>query len=645
MYQGHPHTFYRLVPPLERHHSSSPFLFTIYTADFSHNYTQYFLQKFSDDSPIVGLITDVDDKEKGQSRLYLLWGLRSFGVKGPLLKTFYDSVVASAIFYGVVCWSGSISAWLPNSERAKKITQSITYFICKDLRPYNIVENEGFSYMIKTLEPRYVIPSRRFFADTAVPNLYIDVKRKVEESLSTAERVALTCDAWASRAVDSYVTITAHYLTADWRLLSYVLQTRTLHESHTGANIANLLQNAAQEWGIADKNLVVVTDNASNMTIATQLAGYLHVKCFAHTLNLASQRALNLPAVARVLGRVRRITGFFNRSTVANHALEQKQKMLQLPTHKLKTDVCTRWNSAYDMLQRFLEQQPAICAALLSPEVRKSSTDIFTLNEMDIGNTEEIVRALKSMQVATTVMSEEKNPTLSLVAPLLAQLLHDTQDNIGDTALVRNIKQSISQDLKKRYASTVERNTLYTASALDPRFKTLPFLSLEERQETYAREVAEAITLQEEKRQQPISEPEAREHHEKPGTPLIPAKMRKSCGLTDLLGQTYGDVGAPPKSLSATAEEEVKRYQEVTPLALTEDPLSWWKSHEEVYPFLATLAKRYLCIPGTSVSAERVFSTAGDIVTAKRSTLTSEHVDQLLFLSKNADIASLSKCV
>lgn len=121
---------------------------------------------------------------------------------------------------------------------------------------------------------------------------------------------------------------------------------------------------------------------------------------------------------------------------------------------------------------------------------------IFTLNETDIGNTEEIVRALKSMQVATTVMSEEKNPTLSLVAPLLAQLLHDTQDNIGDTALVRNIKQSISQDLKKRYASTVERNTLYTASALDPRFKTLPFLSLEERQETYARVVAEAISLQ-----------------------------------------------------------------------------------------------------------------------------------------------------
>ncbi|KAK3527069.1 hypothetical protein QTP86_008800 [Hemibagrus guttatus] len=46
---------------------------------------------------------------KGQSRLFLLRRLWSFGVQGALLKTFFDSVVASAIFYGVVCWCSSIS--------------------------------------------------------------------------------------------------------------------------------------------------------------------------------------------------------------------------------------------------------------------------------------------------------------------------------------------------------------------------------------------------------------------------------------------------------------------------------------------------------------------------------------------------------
>ena len=35
-------------------------------------------------------------------------GLRSFGVQEALLKTSYDSVVASAIFFGVVCWASGI---------------------------------------------------------------------------------------------------------------------------------------------------------------------------------------------------------------------------------------------------------------------------------------------------------------------------------------------------------------------------------------------------------------------------------------------------------------------------------------------------------------------------------------------------------
>lgn len=66
--------------------------------------------------------------------------------------------------------------------------------------------------------------------------------------------------------------------------------------------------------------------------------------------------------------------------------------------------------------------------------------------------------------------------------------------------------------------------------------------------------------------------------------------------------------------------------------------MNWWHVHEVTFPLLSCLSKRYLCIPGTSMSAERVFATAEDVVAAKRSTLKPEHVAQLVFFQKNLQI-------
>lgn len=85
------------------------------------------------------------------------------------------------------------------------------------------------------------------------------------------------------------------------------------------------------------------------------------------------------------------------------------------------------------------------------------------------------------------------------------------------------------------------------------------------------------------------------------------------------------------------AHEEMARFKETAPMPVTKgaNPMNWWKDHKCEYPLLSNLAKRYLCIPGTSVSSERVFCTAGDIITAQRRALTPEHLDQILFLHKN----------
>ncbi|XP_017261968.1 E3 SUMO-protein ligase ZBED1-like [Kryptolebias marmoratus] len=537
-----------------------------------------------------------------------------------------------------------ISKLPSSSARAQKITKSVAVFICKDLRPYSVVENKGFKNMLKILEPRYAIPTRKYMTEVAVPSLYTEVKTDVLESLKSAERVALTCDGWTSRATDPYVTITSHFISDEWELVSNVLQTRPLHGSHTGSNIANLLTEAINEWGITGKVPAVVTDNAANMLAAVGLTDLLHVGCFAHVLNLASQAALKTPAVTRLLGRVRRISAFFHRSTLACHALKKNQKLLDLPQHKLLTDVSTRWNSALDMLERFLEQQPAVSAALLAPEVRKQEKDLCSLTEADITAAEDIAQALKSLKKATLVMSQESTPSLSVIAPLKERLLEDMQPSSSDSAVVKEMKIAMCRDLQKRYLGL--KDELSIAAALDPRFKALLFLSDDdEREEVFTHLIAltkELATVK--SSQQSGLMDEDREAIEQQGEPVddpsgpSPKKARDSCALADLFGSAYTTPVAVSRTTDTKALDEVVRYKEVQPLPLSTNPLNWWREHEGEYPLLSCQAKRYLCIPGSSVPAERIFSTAGDIVTAQRSALKPEHVDQLLFLNKNLHV-------
>jgi len=237
-------------------------------------------------------------------------------------------------------WATFFQAPLANSStRSKAITDAIAFFICKDIQPYSVTENEGFQYLLHILEPRYHIPYRRLFTKKQIPALYDKVRRELVDSVSNAQRVAITVDGWTSCATDSYVMVTAHYIDDD----DHVLQTRVFNEAHTGNNLAVLLQEVSCEWKIEDKNPALVTDNARNMILAGVGAQMEpHVRCIVHTLNLASQKALKVERVSELLVKMRKVVTYFHKSPKATKALREMQMQLHLPHHKLVHDVFTR---------------------------------------------------------------------------------------------------------------------------------------------------------------------------------------------------------------------------------------------------------------------------------------------------------------
>ena len=66
--------------------------------------------------------------------------------------------------------------------------------------------------------------------------------------------------------------------------------------------------------------------------------------------------------------------------------------------------------------------------------------------------------------------------------------------------------------------------------------------------------------------------------------------------------------------------------------------LEWWKTYGPRYPNVCKVAQDLLAVPATSTSSERCFSTAGHVANRLRSALSPQHVDALVFLSKNKDM-------
>ena len=337
--------------------------------------------------------------------------------------------------------------------------------------------------------------------------------------------------------------------------------------------------------------------------------------CFSHTLQLAVQVAMKLPAVSRAIARCKRLINHFHHSVQSTQILRSKQKSLKHPQHSLIQEVSTRWNSSYYMMERIIKQQQPICATLL--EIKRG--DLMP-SEVEFAAMESFIKILKPLVEITETMGGQKWVTISAVRPFLYKLLHisfNTTSN--DTPLEKSIKESLKNNLSGRYSEKT-MDLLNKACFLDPRFRSLSFLTVEEKEvvidNVFDEMLVTNLTI-------------SGSTNENVGP-----KPKKSKLLT-LLGDVFEHTSSPSLTPQTAAKKEIDHYKTEEPVI--ENPLEWWKKNKERFPGLATLAKRYLAITATSVPSERAFSLAGHIVNAKRSCLLPENVRMLLFLAENLE--------
>ncbi|XP_048348746.1 E3 SUMO-protein ligase ZBED1 isoform X1 [Sphaerodactylus townsendi] len=535
------------------------------------------------------------------------------------------------------------------NKKHQELTSAVISLICEGLYPPSIVDEPTFRTLLKTADPRYELPCRKYLCTKAIPEKYSAVRDIVLKELTDIPWCGISTDMWRSENQNrSYVTLSVHFLCNGssncLAVNSRCLKTFEVPEENTAETITRVLYEIFIEWGINTKVFGATTDYGKDIVKACSLLDILvQMPCLGKTFNAGVQQAFQLPKLSILLSRCRKLVEYFQQSSGAMHMLNEKQRQQKSAQCMLVSDRVSWWGSTLAMLQRLKEQQFAIAAVL----VEDSNNHHLMLEASEWNTIEGLVELLQPFKQVAEMLSVSKYPIISMVKPLLHMLVNTTL-NIKENDLkeISMAKEVIAKEIATTYQHTPEIDMfLNVATFLDPRYKKLPFLSAFERQQVENRVVEEAKSILE-KIKENTFRPEEQFFVVSEEPPLKKVALASppppTSAINNMLAEIFCQTGGveDQEEWHAQIIEELSNFKSQKVLGLNEDPLKWWSDRLALFPVLPKVLQKYWCIVASRVFPERLFGSSANVVSAKRNRLAPAHVDEQIFLYENSRIGS-----
>lgn len=390
--------------------------------------------------------------------------------------------------------------------------------------------------------------------------------------------------------------------------------------------------------------LPFVSDQGSNLVAA--LGNHLRFKCLAHSLNLVlstifSKITDNSPIkVLRDLVRESRMLVKYLK----------KSGHVEKLTKQLISSSRTRFNSNYYLLLSVLDNYEQLCSLNILCDVSNStgstsemangdntddtesihsnsgidsdcSSDFDDEEEQEHTDTthqaghfvinkkllEELIVVLKGVNTIISSAEADTKPTFqNIVLWINIDLEYILKQRTNDAASIKEFKRMFRECAREKIEMRKEHKF---ATALYPKFRELKFYNEDEREGVYLLLLVEM---------QKIDEP-------------ISTRLSQTETTTSSRWDQYAS-----DNEQMTPERELQAYRE-NAMDIALDIEAWWKKYGFNYPRLAKIAKKYLAIPATNTTSERIFSAAGYTYQPRRSNLKPEVINKLMVLKSNLD--------
>ncbi|KAG9267441.1 zinc finger BED domain-containing protein 1-like [Astyanax mexicanus] len=352
---------------------------------------------------------------------------------------------------------------LPYTGSQTNVRKHVLNMIVRDLHPLSLVEDEGFQRLVKILHPHTDIFLSASLIREDLLNMHEEIRVKVQQEVSRAKDLVLSAEVWSSSDEASYLTVTCHFISLEWELKSYMLETVHLIGDHTPENVHQQLRRISYEWEIMEKVQVVVT-NKDGMKRAKPEVRWTYMPCFGETLNKVFREAMNNSDWRDLLKKCRRIAAFFQQKTSISRNVQLTQS----------TGV--DWLPVLTMLSNIYDQWPSIFKEFMAKQVEN-----ICLNEKERDMLNRAVNALNVIRDTVEKMGYSGYSSISNIIPLRDEL----QKGLGKLIQAKN---NVAQRLSERcdhHIGGIRQNHWFTHStALDPQFKSIVLQNGEDEGET-----------------------------------------------------------------------------------------------------------------------------------------------------------------
>ncbi|KAH9105703.1 hypothetical protein LEN26_014700 [Aphanomyces euteiches] len=362
--------------------------------------------------------------------------------------------------------------------------------------------------------------------------------------------LSLSVHEWAGHG-HSVVVVTAHWITTEFEPWQCVLDSKLSIEEFTASDTVRVVSDTVTQWKLQNRLCAITVDPKwdSSMTWLESFPDVTVVPCLFKQVANAMEEVLHLSSP--LLEKARRIV------------LDQSVVQMDRPGV---------WWTSVEMLQALLDH----------PSWSDGEAE-------HLQSLVSLVGPFHVLLTQTTAMA-----TTPPLASLVYSLLH------GIVKLVAN--KPDGKSILPLVHAILENPSLTQVCVLDPRFKSLPFLSPADKQRTLD-DIQKLL----------------------PPKPTLPGTSTSS--WSELYPFDDGH-----------ASGDMTMYLETPTASDLVDPLAWWKVHRHVYPDLATLARKFLSVSPCAGPVEELMTL--DIAARKRDVPTNL-ISAYLFVRSAFGVAEL----